>query len=105
MPTCVSRLSNKNVDRLEKIITKKYKKFIWFYRMIEAYLDGITNFHYDDESSDSEFHVILIFSEDSDLEFIKNAILDDVEEGFKQDVNLSIEAEGNQLIIRLTYDE
>lgn len=68
MPTCVSIMANNELEELETILRKKYKKFKWVYRFICRYNDQIEEIHYKKGTDESELVIDLDFSEDSDLD-------------------------------------
>lgn len=71
MPTCVSIITNNDLDELELILRKKYKKFKYIYRFISMYHTQIETIEYKIGTDESELVIDLDFSSDTDFDSVE----------------------------------
>lgn len=69
IPSCMKELSGNNFDIFEDIISKKYKKFMKFYRLVENVSDVVQSLHYNFVSDENL---------DVDVTFKKNVNIDEI---------------------------
>lgn len=103
IPICVNRVG-KDLDKMERLISKKYKKIIWFYRMIERYESGIEDFQYDDDTDECDLYVRMIFSENINISGVQAGMEAFIEEKNKP-VSVHIDVYDRTMEVRLTLDE
>ena len=73
IPSCMKELSGNNFDIYEDIISKKYNKFMKFYRLIENVSDLVQSLHYN-FTSDENLDVGITFMKNVDIDEIKMGI-------------------------------
>lgn len=83
MPTCASTLCKKDVARFEKLITKKYKKFIWLYNIIKSDRHLISDLNYHDDSDDNILIIDIAYASDVDTDSVSASIEALLEENSK----------------------
>lgn len=74
MPTCVSMMANNELEELERIICKKYKKFKWVYQVINQYYEFLEAITYQKETDDSEMVINLDFSDEIDISSVEDQL-------------------------------
>ena len=104
IPLCTSKICGDDLEKLGKIIRKKYKKMIWFYRMIEKYADQIISYEYDDSSEDSELIVIMTFSDDEDPELACDSMQEKIDL-MDHPVDVCFEINGQSIRAKVTLSE
>ena len=103
IPICVNRVG-KDLDKMERLISKKYKKIIWFYRMIDQYESGIESFEYDDATPDCDLFVEMTFKKNINVSGVQVGMESYIESRNKPvDVNFFVD--GQVLSVHLNSDE
>ena len=74
MPTCATALCKKDVAKFEKLITKKYRKFIWLYNIIKMDQHLLTDLNYFDDCEDSVLIIDLEYAPDVDIDSTEASI-------------------------------
>lgn len=70
IPSCIKELSGDNFDIFENIISKKYKKFMKFYRLVENVSDLVQSLHYN-FTSDENLDVGITFNKNVNIDEIR----------------------------------
>lgn len=103
IPICVNRVG-KDLDKMERLISKKYKKIIWFYRMISQYESGIESFEYDDSTPDCDLFVEMTFKKNINVSGVQVGMESYIESRNKP-VDVSFFVDGQVLSVHLNSDE
>ena len=73
MTSYINDMTSGNLDTLEKIISKQYRKFVRFYNLIREYSSLISKLKYE-FNSDSSLDILLYFETKRDLKNICSEI-------------------------------
>lgn len=104
IPMCATRICHNDLDQLEDLIRKKYKKMIWFYRLIESYGDQISDFEYDDSTNDSELVITLDIINENNVELIYDGMQSKIC-SMESPVEIGLDSCGTQIIATLSLPE
>lgn len=95
-----SSLANSDIDVLEDLISKKYRKFIKFFALIRDFSEYIQKLDYEFDADDV-LSVKITFSKQVDLDDKKELISDMKKSGYKVDSDIS----GKKMKLTIKYAE
>lgn len=93
-------LSGSNIEILEEIIEKKYRKFVKFFNLMKDYTDAISKLEYE-FSDETTLSVKMSFTKSVKLDEKKELISDWEKSGYNVDYDIS----GKKMKIVITHPE